>query len=74
MGITFFTALWILYVPGCALSAATETDRTLKWARARVKDTLKLLLDVLRMLQNRMFGACMLARYMCIGVVINANS
>lgn len=28
LGITFFTALWILYVPRCALSAATETKLT----------------------------------------------
>ena len=53
LGITFFTALWILYVPGCALSAATETEQTLTLARARVKDTLKLLLGVLRVLRNR---------------------
>ena len=31
LGITFFTALWILYMSRCALSAA-ETDRTLERA------------------------------------------
>ena len=28
LGITFFTALWILYVAKCALHAAAETDRS----------------------------------------------
>ena len=28
LGITFFTALWILYVERCALHAAAETDRS----------------------------------------------
>ena len=32
LGISFFTALWILYMSRCALSATAETDRALERA------------------------------------------
>ena len=74
LGITFFTALWILYVARSALNAAAETDRTQTRARHRCKIPSNFCRVCWGRCKTKTHFACMRARCMWKCAVTNAKN